>query len=110
MLRLIQVVVAVPLFVLGSTSAALAAGDPHAVSSSTPVVLGYIDPTAGGLLIQVLLGGAAGVLILGRLFWGRIQSLPTDLLVSGQRLWTRIRSRGAYSHVEDGGATPDRSD
>lgn len=31
----------------------------------------YIDATAGGILIQVLLGGFAGIGFLGRLFWSR---------------------------------------
>ncbi len=32
----------------------------------------YIDATAGGMLLQVLLGGFAGVAVIGRLIWGRI--------------------------------------
>lgn len=32
----------------------------------------YIDATAGGMLLQVLLGGFAGVAVVGRLLWGRI--------------------------------------
>jgi hypothetical protein len=43
----------------------------------------YIDPSAGGMLVQLLLAGTAGVAVLGRLFWGRIKRLfgaadPTD--------------------------------
>ncbi len=29
----------------------------------------YIDPIAGGMLLQIILGGLTGVLVLGRLFW-----------------------------------------
>lgn len=32
----------------------------------------YIDPSAGGMLVQLLLAGTAGVAVLGRLFWTRI--------------------------------------
>ena len=35
----------------------------------------YIDPSAGGMLIQALLAGTAGVAVLGKLFWGRIRRL-----------------------------------
>jgi hypothetical protein len=35
----------------------------------------YIDPSAGGMLIQLLLAGTAGVAVLGKLFWGRIKRL-----------------------------------
>lgn len=31
--------------------------------------LAYFDPGAGSLLLQALVGGAAGVLVLGRYFW-----------------------------------------
>lgn len=34
----------------------------------------YIDATAGGVMIQVLLGGAAGIGLVGRLIWARITS------------------------------------
>ncbi len=32
----------------------------------------YIDPTAGGLLLQLLLGGFAGLMVLGKLYWSKI--------------------------------------
>jgi hypothetical protein len=34
----------------------------------------YIDPSAGGMLIQLLTGGAAGLAVLARLYWRRIRS------------------------------------
>lgn len=37
------------------------------------VMWAYVDPTAGGALISILLAGAAGPLILGRLLWARIR-------------------------------------
>ena len=40
-------------------------------SGDTSIVL-YIDPTAGCVLIQILLVGAAGVLALVKVFWRRI--------------------------------------
>jgi len=40
-----------------------------------PVSLLYIDPTAAGLGLQMLLGGIVGGLVAVRLFWGRVFSL-----------------------------------
>lgn len=46
------------------------------LSVSTPGTLppAYIDPTGGGLLLQIVLGGTAGVLVLGRLAWRNVTS------------------------------------
>ena len=35
----------------------------------------YLDPTAAGLGLQMLLAGAVGSLVTIRLFWGRVFSL-----------------------------------
>ncbi|MBI4308393.1 MAG: hypothetical protein HY684_06270 [Chloroflexi bacterium] len=32
----------------------------------------YVDPTAGGILLQVVLGGITGILVLVRLSWRRL--------------------------------------
>ena len=39
-----------------------------------PFLVAYIDPSAGGMLVQLLRGGAAGVAVLGKLFWTRIKT------------------------------------
>ena len=38
------------------------------------LLVAYIDPSAGGMLVQLLLGGAAGVAVLGKLYWTRIKT------------------------------------
>jgi hypothetical protein len=38
------------------------------------MLIAYIDPSAGGMLVQMLLAGTAGVAVLGKLFWHRIRS------------------------------------
>ena len=35
----------------------------------------YLDPTTGGVLLQVILGGVGGGLVLVKLFWHRLGSL-----------------------------------
>ena len=37
---------------------------------ATPA-LAYIDPGSGGMMMQLLLGGAAGVAVIVRLYWQR---------------------------------------
>lgn len=34
--------------------------------------MAYIDPSAGGLLVQILLGGIAGIGVLVKLYWGKL--------------------------------------
>jgi hypothetical protein len=38
------------------------------------LLLAYIDPSAGGMLVQMLLAGTAGLAVLGKLYWTRIKS------------------------------------
>jgi len=38
------------------------------------LLVAYIDPSAGGMLVQLLLAGTAGVAVLGKLFWTRIRT------------------------------------
>jgi len=40
-----------------------------------PDAQAYIDPSAGGMLVQLLLAGTAGVAVLGRLLWMRLKRL-----------------------------------
>lgn len=35
----------------------------------------YLDPNASSVLVQLLLGGLAGVAIAAKLFWGHIRAL-----------------------------------
>ena len=38
------------------------------------LLIAYIDPSAGGMLVQLLLAGTAGLAVLGKLYWARIKS------------------------------------
>ena len=40
---------------------------------STPAYA-YLDPGTGSMLLQLLLGGVAGALVIGKLYWARIKS------------------------------------
>lgn len=37
----------------------------------------YVDPGTGSIILQVLLGGAAGAMVIGRLYWERIKAFFT---------------------------------
>ena len=34
----------------------------------------YLDPGTGGMLIQIILGGVAGLAVAGKLFWHQLRS------------------------------------
>ena len=51
-------------------------------------LVAYLDPAAGSLLLQIILGGVAGLALVLKLFWHRILSLlgirkPVDETVEG---------------------------
>ena len=37
---------------------------------STPT-LAYLDPGTGSVMLQLILGGVAGLAVMGKLYWGR---------------------------------------
>lgn len=39
------------------------------------LLLAYVDPGAGSLLLQLLLGGVAGAAVLGKMYWKRLTGL-----------------------------------
>ena len=47
--------------------------------------LAYLDPGTGGMLLQLLLGGAAGLAVVLKLYWRRIRD-------SARRLRSRLSS------------------
>jgi hypothetical protein len=37
------------------------------------MMLSYLDPGAGSMILQALAGGVAGVMVVGKLYWARIK-------------------------------------
>ncbi|MFK7897001.1 MAG: hypothetical protein AB8G23_14245 [Myxococcota bacterium] len=35
----------------------------------------YLDPGTGSMVLQVILGGVAGAMVIGKLYWARFKSL-----------------------------------
>ena len=63
------------MFTLTSPVYAVTNSSAHPLFNS---VAPYVDPTAGGALIQILLVGSAGILGFAKLFWRRIFPLKKD--------------------------------
>jgi hypothetical protein len=40
----------------------------------TLVMFAYVDPGSGSMLLQLLLGGVAGVAVAARMYWHRVRS------------------------------------
>ena len=38
-------------------------------------MLAYLDPGAGSLILQALAGGVVGLIVFGKIYWGRVKRL-----------------------------------
>jgi hypothetical protein len=45
------------------------------VGISTSTAHAYLDPGTGSMILQLLLGGVAGLLLAGKLYWQKLVSL-----------------------------------
>jgi hypothetical protein len=54
----------------------------------------YVDPGTGGMLIQLVTGGVAGLLVLARLYWSRIKET-----FAGRRQSSDEAAKGGTSGV-----------
>jgi hypothetical protein len=45
------------------------------VGASTSSVHAYLDPGTGSIILQVLLGGAAGLVLAGKLYWQKLVTM-----------------------------------
>ena len=45
------------------------------LSVSVTPAYAYVDPGSGGMIVQLLLGGVAGVAVLLKLFWHRLMEM-----------------------------------
>lgn len=57
----------------------------------------YLDPGTGSMLLQLLLGGVAGALVVGKLYWQRLK----DLLFGGRRN-VAVEARAAEDNEQRG--------
>lgn len=55
--------------------------------------LGYVDPTSGGMLLQLLSAGLAGVAVIIKLNWNRVRSAITGKRSSSPALPASQESR-----------------
>ena len=55
----------------------------------------YLDPGTGSMMLQLLLGGVAGAMVVGKLYWQRLREFVTSLF-SGKP--ARPRGRRMRAH------------
>ena len=44
----------------------------------TPPAAAYLDPGTGSMMLQMLLGGIAGAVVVGKLYWHRLKEVVTS--------------------------------
>jgi len=45
----------------------------------------YLDPGTSSIIIQMLLGGAAGAAVVGKLYWSKIKTFCGQIFASGKK-------------------------
>ena len=58
----------------------------------------YLDPGTGSMLLQLLLGGVAGVLVIGKLYWQRVKDVFSGSRRAEPRPGDDINQSGRGSH------------
>ena len=69
-----------------------------AVSSFHKEAHAYLDPGTGSMLLQLLLGGVAGVLVIGKLYWQRVKDVFSGSRRAEPRPGDDINQSGRGSH------------
>lgn len=59
-----------------ATAATAAAALLFLLATTTPAHA-YLDPGTGSMLLQLLLGGVGGALVVGKLYWARLKEVFT---------------------------------
>lgn len=65
-----------------------------ATFSLSGTAMAYLDPGTGSMLLQLLLGGVAGALVVGKLYWQRLK----DLITGSRRAPTVRQEPGEEIH------------
>jgi hypothetical protein len=60
----------------------------------------YLDPGTGSMMLQLLLGGIAGALVMGKLYWHRFRGFLTSRFSSEPRDGARAEPASASSRPD----------
>ncbi len=60
----------------------------------------YLDPGTGSMMLQVLLGGVAGTMVVGKLYWQRFREFVTSRSSAKPREAARTTHAGASSKAD----------
>ncbi len=69
--------------------------------------LAYVDPTAGGIVVQIVLGGVAGALMVVKMYWARI---TRALLGRGEAAPPALETSEASEASEAPAPAPEEAD
>lgn len=61
----------------------------------------YLDPGTGSMMLQLLLGGIAGAMVMGRLYWHRLREMVTSRFSSRSSARAKHASASAKSDPPD---------
>ncbi len=75
------------------------------VFSRSNIAYAYLDAGTGSMILQLLIGGFAGVLIVGKLYWERLKSLFVRRRPIPDELVTANESESTAEPVTDGSQT-----
>jgi hypothetical protein len=60
----------------------------------------YLDPGTGSMMLQLLLGGVAGAMVVGKLYWQRLREFVTSVFSGKPSEATRATHASASSKTD----------
>jgi hypothetical protein len=60
----------------------------------------YLDPGTGSMMLQLLLGGVAGAMVVGKLYWQRLREFVTSVFSGKPTEATRATQASASSKAD----------
>jgi hypothetical protein len=60
----------------------------------------YLDPGTGSMMLQLLLGGVAGAMVVGKLYWQRLREFVTSVFSGKPSEATRATHPSASSKAD----------
>jgi hypothetical protein len=60
----------------------------------------YLDPGTGSMMLQLLLGGVAGAMVVGKLYWQRLRETVTSLFSGKPREAARATRASGSSKTD----------
>ena len=78
------------------------------IAGISPVAHAYLDPGTGAMLLQLLLGGVAGLLVILKLYWHRIKESISRIFP--RKLKSKEKRPRSSPSSKDGAVEPRQTD